>query len=89
MNLFKQFQELIPGADPLLVGTVTATTGTSTTLETPGGGVVIVRGGGVAIGQKAFYQGAPSLGLHLIYRPMKSRFKPLLIAGVFWRYGNQ
>ncbi|MDX7797986.1 hypothetical protein SJS42_04935 [Aeromonas caviae] len=56
MNLFKQFRELIPGADPLLVGTVTATTGTSTTLETPGGGVVIVRGGGVAIGQKAFYQ---------------------------------
>ncbi|MEZ6954154.1 MULTISPECIES: hypothetical protein [unclassified Aeromonas] len=57
MNLFKQFQELIPGADPLLVGTVSATTDTSTTLETPGGGVVIVRGGGVAIGQKAFYRG--------------------------------
>ena len=57
MNLFKQFQELIPAADPLLVGTVTASTGTSTTLETPGGGVVIVRGGGVAIGQKAFYRG--------------------------------
>ena len=57
MNLFKQFQALIPGADPLLVGTVSATTGTSTTLETPGGGVVIVRGGGVAIGQKAFYRG--------------------------------
>lgn len=57
MNLFKQFQALIPGADPLLVGTVTATTGTGTTLETPGGGVVIVRGGGVAVGQKAFYRG--------------------------------
>ncbi|QLL89853.1 hypothetical protein GWG10_17785 [Aeromonas caviae] len=57
MNLFKQFQALIPGADPLLVGTVTVTTGTSTTLETPGGGVVIVRGGGVAVGQKAFYRG--------------------------------
>ena len=28
MNLFKQFRELIPGADPLLVGTVTASTGT-------------------------------------------------------------
>ncbi|OJW67491.1 MAG: hypothetical protein BGO64_14195 [Aeromonas sp. 62-46] len=62
MNLFKQFQALIPGADPLLVGTVTATTGTSTTLETPGGGVVIVRGGGVAIGQKAFYRGGELLG---------------------------
>lgn len=62
MNLFKQFQALIPGADPLLVGTVTATTGTSTTLETPGGGVVIVRGGGVAVGQKAFYRGAELAG---------------------------
>ena len=62
MNLFKQFQELIPGADPLLVGTVTASTGTSTTLETPGGGVVIVRGGGVAIGQKAFYRGGELVG---------------------------
>lgn len=62
MNLFKQFQALIPGADPLLVGTVTATTGTSTTLETPGGGVVIVRGGGVAIGQKAFYRGGELAG---------------------------
>lgn len=56
MNLFKRFMELIPGADPLLVGTVTATTGTSTTLIALGGGVVVVRGGGVAIGQKAFYQ---------------------------------
>ena len=62
MNLFKQFQALLPGADPLLVGTVTATTGTSTTLETPGGGVVIVRGGGVAIGQKAFYRGGELAG---------------------------
>ncbi|HHQ4448958.1 TPA: hypothetical protein ACSP3U_004161 [Aeromonas hydrophila] len=62
MNLFKQFQALIPGADPLLVGTVTAMTGTSTTLETPGGGVVIVRGGGVAIGQKAFYRGGELAG---------------------------
>ena len=62
MNLCKRFQELIPGADPLLVGTVTATTGTSTTLETPGGGMVIVRGGGVAIGQKAFYRGGELAG---------------------------
>lgn len=62
MNLFKQFQELIPGADPLLVGTVSATTDTSTTLETPSGGVVIVRGGGVAIGQKAFYQSGAIIG---------------------------
>ena len=38
MNLFKRFMELVPGADPLLVGTVTATSGTSTTLEALGGG---------------------------------------------------
>lgn len=62
MNLFQRFLELIPGADPLLVGTVTATSGTSTTLEALGGGVVIVRGGGVAIGQKAFYQAGAIVG---------------------------
>lgn len=62
MNLFKRFLELIPGADPLLVGTVTATNSTSTTLEALGGGVVIVRGGGVAIGQKAFYQAGAIVG---------------------------
>ncbi|TNH86824.1 hypothetical protein CF139_14980 [Aeromonas hydrophila] len=62
MNLFKRFMELIPGADPLLVGTVTATTGTSTTLTALGGGVVVVRGGGVAIGQKAFFRGGELAG---------------------------
>lgn len=62
MNLFKRFMELIPGADSLLVGTVTATTGTSTTLTALGGGVVVVRGGGVAIGQKAFYQAGAIVG---------------------------
>ena len=30
MNLFKRFLELVPGADPLLVGTVTAMTSTTT-----------------------------------------------------------
>ncbi|EOD56525.1 hypothetical protein G113_02994 [Aeromonas molluscorum 848] len=71
MNLFKQFQELIPGADPLLVGTVTAMGGTSTALETPGGGVVIVRGGGWPSARRHSTRGAPSLGLHRTYRPMR------------------
>ncbi|MNF23089.1 hypothetical protein D3C84_36630 [compost metagenome] len=62
MNLFKRFMELVPSADPLLVGTVTAMSGTSTTLEALGGGVVVVRGGGVAIGQKAFYQAGAIVG---------------------------
>ncbi|MBV7414420.1 hypothetical protein [Aeromonas sp. sif2433] len=61
MNLFKRFMELVPSADPLLVGTVTATSGTSTTLEALGGGVVVARGG-VAIGQKAFYQAGTIVG---------------------------
>ncbi len=77
MNLFKRFMELVPSADPLLVGTVTATSGTSTTLEALGGGVV-VRGGGVAIGQKAFTRSGPSWGLHRTYPPMKARVKSLL-----------
>lgn len=62
MNLFKRFLELVPGADPLLVGTVTAVGATTTTLQTMGGGVVVVRGGGVAIGQKAFYRGGELVG---------------------------
>lgn len=37
MNLFKRFLELVPGADPLLVGTVTAMTSTTTTLDTLAG----------------------------------------------------
>ena len=62
MNLFKRFLELVPGADPLLVGTVTAVGATTTTLQTMGGGVVVVRGGGVPIGQKAFYRGGELAG---------------------------
>lgn len=57
MNLFKRFLALVPGEAPLLVGTVTAVGPTTTTLQALGGGVVVVRGGGVAIGQKAFYRG--------------------------------
>ena len=57
MNLFKRFLELVPGADPLLVGTVTAVGATTTTISTLAGGTVTVRGTGVAIGKKAFYRG--------------------------------
>lgn len=62
MNLFKRFLELVPGEAPLLVGTVTAVSATTTTLQALGGGVVVVRGGGVAIGQKAFYQAGAIVG---------------------------
>ena len=62
MNLFKQFQELIPGADPLLVGTVTAVGTTTTTLSSFAGGMVTVRGTGVAIGKRAFYRAGELAG---------------------------
>lgn len=62
MNLFKRFLELVPGADPLLVGTVTAMTSTTTTLDTQAGGTVTVRGVGVAIGKKVFYRGGELAG---------------------------
>ncbi|OCA61521.1 hypothetical protein A9R10_12690 [Aeromonas piscicola] len=62
MNLFKRFLELVPGVDPLLVGTVTAMTSTTTTLDTLAGGTVTVRGVGVTIGKKAFYRGGELAG---------------------------
>ncbi|HHQ4739696.1 TPA: hypothetical protein ACSP22_000900 [Aeromonas veronii] len=62
MNLFKRFLELVPGADPLLVGTVTAVGTTTTTLNTLAGGTVTVRGTGIAIGKKAFYRGGALAG---------------------------
>ena len=62
MNLFKRFLELVPGADPLLVGTVTVVGTTTTTLSTLAGGTGAVRGTGVAIGKKAFYRGGALAG---------------------------
>ncbi|MGH1410189.1 MAG: hypothetical protein ACRAUW_11810 [Aeromonas sp.] len=62
MNLFKRFLELLPGADPLLVGTVTAVGATTTTLSALAGGTVTVRGTGVAIGKNAFYRGGELAG---------------------------
>ncbi|WP_429209658.1 hypothetical protein [Aeromonas veronii] len=62
MNLFKRFLDLVPGADPLLVGTVTAVGTMTTTLRALAGGTVTVRGTGVAIGKKAFYRGGELVG---------------------------
>ncbi|MFM5495594.1 hypothetical protein ACET9I_03320 [Aeromonas veronii] len=62
MNLFKRFLELVPGADPLLVGTVTAVGTTTTTLTVLAGGTVTVRGTGIVIGKKAFYRGGALAG---------------------------
>ncbi|MGL5031990.1 MAG: hypothetical protein ACRC5V_11715 [Aeromonas sp.] len=62
MNLFKRFLELVPGADPLLVGTVTAVGTTTTTLSALAGGTVTVRGSGIAIGKQTFYRGGELAG---------------------------
>ncbi|MGL5039609.1 MAG: hypothetical protein ACRDBT_07735 [Aeromonas sp.] len=62
MNLFKRFLELVPGADPLLVGTVIAVGTTTTTLSALAGGTVTVRGSGIAIGKQAFYRGGELAG---------------------------
>jgi hypothetical protein len=54
MNIWKQFQALLP-SDPLLIATIAAhnSDGTST-LVWPGGGQSVVRGQSVAVGQKAY-----------------------------------
>ncbi|MGL5948223.1 MAG: hypothetical protein ACRCYV_04065 [Aeromonas sp.] len=62
MSLLKRFLDLIPGADPLLVGTVLTDDGQHSTLETLAGGVIIVRGTGVGVGQPAFYRGHELIG---------------------------
>lgn len=56
MNIWKQFEALLPG-DPLLVGEVLAHNpdGTST-VDLPGARSIQVQGHGVAVGQKAYVQ---------------------------------
>ena len=72
MNIYREFQRLIP-TDRLLAGDVTAhnTDGTST-VALPAGGTVRVLGQSVAVGSKAFIQGgkivseAPALSTYEI-----------------------
>ncbi len=71
MNLFQRFLELVPGADPLLVGTVTAVGTTTTTLSALAGGTVTVRGTGIAIGKKAFTGEESWQERRRIYQPMR------------------
>lgn len=62
MNLYRQFQTLLP-LEPLLLGTVEAhqDDGTST-ITLLGGGTLKVSGVSVAIGAKAFIQGGRIVG---------------------------
>lgn len=51
-NLYRQFLDLLP-ARPLQVGTVTATDGSTCTVQLPGGGVLQTRGA-ATVGQQVF-----------------------------------
>ena len=51
-NIYRQFLDLIP-ARPLQVGTVTAASGATCTVQLPGGGVLQVRGA-ATVGQQVF-----------------------------------
>lgn len=62
MNLFQQFLKLLPTAEQTEVGTVQSTSGGYTTLVTLNGGVVKVKGDGIAVGQKAFFRGRELVG---------------------------
>lgn len=56
MNVWKQFENLLP-KDPLLVATVDSfTSGDTSSVTFPGGGTAIVRGQTVAVGLMAFIQ---------------------------------
>lgn len=53
-NLWRRFASLLP-TDPLQIATVqTLNADGTSTVQSPAGGLVVVRGQGVAIGQKAF-----------------------------------
>lgn len=70
MNLFKQFQSLLPNR-PLLVGTVTAYSNGVATIHEPGGGVNTARGD-AAVGDRVFFRDgaiegpAPNLPVEVI-----------------------
>lgn len=51
-NLYRQFLDLLPPR-PLQVGTVTATDGSTCTIQLPGGGVLQARGT-ATVGQQVF-----------------------------------
>jgi len=63
MNIWKQFENLLP-KDPLLIGTViTHNTGNTSTVQFPEGGYAVVYGQDVAISSKAFVKSGRIQGL--------------------------
>ena len=61
-NAWKRFQQLTQ-RPPMLAGEVIAQNADgTTTIETPAGGQVRVRGTGVSVGQKAWYRDGELLG---------------------------
>lgn len=69
-NIYRQFLDLLP-VRPLQVGSVTSVTGSSCTVQLPGGGLLQARGQ-ASVGQSVFVRDgviegqAPSLPLEII-----------------------
>lgn len=69
-NIYRVFLDLLP-ARPLQVGTITAFNGDAATVQLPGGGLLIARGGGT-VGDTVFVRDgviegdAPSLPIEVI-----------------------
>lgn len=69
-NIYRQFLDLLP-ARPLQVGSVTSATGSSCTVQLPGGGLLQARGQ-ASVGQSVFVRDgvieglAPSLSVEII-----------------------
>ena len=69
-NIYRQFLDLLP-VRPLQVGSVTSVTGSSCTVQLPGGGLLQARGQ-ASVGQSVFVRDgvieglAPSLSVEII-----------------------
>lgn len=61
-NLFKQLTELLSQDTPRRVGKVISVGAHSVTIETLGGGSIVVSGTGVGVGQMVFYKDGAVIG---------------------------